>query len=192
MKKIYFIIGSILSISVGYGQILPIEEIKEIVIDSDKVLPPGTTYVKDINNKLDKFVGTWRGEVDNKSYEFVVEKITLEANDLGYKEDVLIMRYDIKNSSGTTVENTLGLPVDSPYVIEGYFLNDDSSYMLTYAGKEGKCGQGGNLFINIRDDDTMRLKLTIGHKLITPQDCPNGVAEQVLPTKEGGVILTRA
>ena len=192
MKKLFLIIISILFSRIGYSQIISIEEVKEIVTDNNKVLPRGTTYIKDTNNKLDKFVGTWKGEINNKKYEIRTEKATIEAAGLGYKEDVLTMRYRISNEFDTIIENTLDIPDNSPYTIEGYYLNNDNSYVLTYVGKKGKCGQGGSMFINLRSDGTMRLKLVPGHQIITPQNCPSGTAEQIFPTKDGGVILTRA
>ena len=175
----------------GYTQIVSLEEHKEIVLDYNKSLPSGTTYIKDVNNKLDNFVGRWRGEINGKTYEIVTEKYTRDIPELGRKKDVLLMRYQIRNSSGGTIENTLDLPVESPYVVKGYYLNADTSYVFTYVGKEGQCGQAGHMDLNIVDDRTVQIRLRLSHNLNTPQNCPNGAAVQVFPTTDEGGILKK-
>ena len=53
------------------AQIILVENFEEY----NQELPDGA-YVKDANNVLGKFVGTWKGTYDNKSYEFKTVRYT--------------------------------------------------------------------------------------------------------------------
>ena len=48
---------------------------------SDDGIPETVTYVKDINNRLDQFVGTWKGSYNGKNYEFkFIKKLNYNDN----------------------------------------------------------------------------------------------------------------
>ncbi len=141
-------------------------------------------YIKDVNNVLGKFVGTWKGDYNNKNYEFKIIKYTVDNIGLKFKEDLLLIRYKIVEANGKVLENTLDLANDSPYVIHGsYYDNRDGGYVLYYQGRAHKCGQNGDLFISTygTNDTKLQLFLSVNGEMHSNL-CPNGAAQQILPT----------
>lgn len=150
---------------------------------------PNGTYIKDVNNVLNKFTGTWIGSYDNKNYEVVIEQTTISY--LQILNDILLLRYKITDANGTVLLNTLPLPDDSDYVVMGEYVNPSGSYQLDYGGYEYDCGQSGTIFIKTFNNNTqMKLYLYLGESPYNEIDCPNGFAEQVFPTHTQ-IILTK-
>ena len=185
MKNILIVlILMITSLSCKAQFIIPLEEaINHIDSENGLMGDKDYVYVKDINNLLNKYVGTWKGIYNSKNYEFRVIKITEDDGEL--KEDLLLVRYKITDSNGTIIENTINLPNDDIYVIKGSYLNKyKTTYVLYYQGRDSNCGQSGDLFIEVfgTNDTQMQLFLELERDLIDGYDCPNGTT-QILPTE---------
>jgi hypothetical protein len=92
---------------------------------ADPYLPAGT-YYKDMDNDLDKFVGTWKWENGNNSWTITLEKIEYYF-DGEYYLDLLIGEYQyIEN--GDLLINTLSLLNDPS--IQGDYHNISGSLIL--------------------------------------------------------------
>ena len=126
MKNILLIGFIILGTISCKAQIIAVENYNNYNND----LPDGA-YIKDVNNVLGKFTGTWKGTYNNKNYEFRIIKYTEDNTKLKYKEDLLLIRYKITDSNGTVLEDTTTLANESPYVIKGSYLN--KSYRVKLA-----------------------------------------------------------
>lgn len=178
MKNILIVVLLIVTITSCKAQIIAVENFEDYPYE----LPDGA-YIKDVNNVLDKYVGTWKGSYDNKNYEFRIIKFT-EVNtkySLNYKEDMLLMRYKITSSSGTVLANTLSLPNDSPYIIRGDYLAKSGPYVLGYVGLQGDCGQNGNIFMSVYNTTETKMKLFLNvHGEMS--ECTTGPAPQIIPT----------
>ena len=73
MKKIFFIGCFILSIANCIAQqIIPVEN--QINYINNEIEYPDNTYIKDVNNVLGKYVGTWKGMYNTLNYEFIVSR----------------------------------------------------------------------------------------------------------------------
>ena len=92
---------------------------------ADPTLPTGT-YYKDLNNDLNKFVGTWKWEENNTSFTIKLQKIE-QYYDGEYYRDMLIGEYKYVNN-GNIVVNTLPLLNDSN--IAGSYHNISGSRIL--------------------------------------------------------------
>lgn len=188
MKKT-LILGFIILLNLSCkAQILPVEN-KVNYINTENGIPKNITYIKDVNNILDKYVGTWKGTYNNRNYEFIILKITNKPGRI--TEDRLMMRYVISESNGTIIEDTRALPDTSPYVVEGDYL-DGSFYELYYIGRESLCGQKGSIVIDIQpnsNNSKMRLFFMEQQEILSLKDCPNGNAIQIMPVND--LILTK-
>ncbi len=189
MKKI-LILGFIilLNLSCKAQTILPLEEVAKY-LDSGNGIPKNITYIKDVNNILDKYLGTWKGTYNSRNYEFIITKYTSNYKNL--LEDKLLMRYVISDSNGTIIEDTRALPDTSSYVIKGDYW-EKSSYFLYYMGKESLCGQKGGIIIDIQpnsNDSKIRLFFMEQQEILSLKDCPNGNAIQIMPVND--LILTK-
>lgn len=140
-------------------------------------------YIKDVNNVLNKFIGTWRGNHNNINYEFKIIKKTISY--LGIKEDMLLMRYKITSNNGSVIENTLSLPNDSPFVMQNGYVAKSGSYVFSYIGKNVACGQNGWVFMGVlNNSNNKKAKLFLSVKGETYPECTTGAAEQILPMEQ--------
>ncbi len=180
MKRITVILIAFLNILSCKSPLITIEDFEDYPHD----LPDGA-YIKDVNNILDKYVGTWNGTYHNKNYEFVVVKYTADYTNnasLNFKEDLLLIRYKITDSLGKVLANTLKVPNGDKYIIRGSYLAKSGSYVLSYLGLNGKCGQNGTVYISVYDDDNVKMKLFLEPYGEMYSECTTGYAGQILPT----------
>ncbi|MCD9575636.1 DUF6705 family protein [Flavobacterium soyae] len=187
---IVLIILLLVTLSCKAQQIVPVEKAIEYR-DADSGVPDGV-YLKDINGLLNKYLGTWKGTVDNKNYTFVIIKYK---NNLsrGVSQDELMIRYLITTSNGTVIEDTRSLSDDSSYVIKGDYFNKTASYYVSsYMGKNADCGQSGNLFITgTKLPNQIKLFLIPDKVMINIQNCPGQKAADKLLPVDNEVLLTK-
>lgn len=70
---------------------------------------PLNAYLKDLNNELDPYVGTYQAIIDGNQINLYITKEEHKYFDLQnykYYQDVLIVRYTIKNSTGAILQST--------------------------------------------------------------------------------------
>jgi len=70
---------------------------------------PGS-YLKDLNNELDFYVGTWKANFQDKTITLSVTKQLHKPFEMlgkNYFQDQLIVRYEIKSTNGTLLESSL-------------------------------------------------------------------------------------
>ncbi|WP_166924639.1 DUF6705 family protein [Flavobacterium poyangense] len=181
MKKIITLASLIIiTLHCKAQQIVPVEKMIEYR-DADTEIPD-RTYLKDVNGLLDKYLGTWKGTYDSKSFTFVITKAKHDF--LGISVDELQIRYLITTLSGEVIEDTRSLPNADALVIQGDYISKSLGYyVLNYFGKNTECGQSGEVFISTtKDNKQMKLFLAAYQGIIDGSKCPK-VAEQILPTK---------
>ena len=65
---------------------------------------PENAYLKDLNNVLAPYVGTWEGTVNNKKYTFIVTKFTQHYDDFGkYFKDELMLKLKVTDLTNGTI-----------------------------------------------------------------------------------------
>ena len=110
-------------------------------------------YVKDINGTFNKYVGTWKGTDENKTYEIVVTKTT-RTHDFHirlFKFDALLIRYKITDSNGAVLVDIRSFTDDNPYVIKGLEFTKQGSYKLSFRGTDNNLINDGNILTRIYD-----------------------------------------
>lgn len=188
MKKIITILTiTLISVSCKAQSILPIEDVVNYR-DTETGIPKNITQIKDVNGLLNKFIGVWKGTYNNKKYEFRIVKNTRQSKTRNLTEERLLVRYKITNNVGTVIEDTTTLPNDSWYIIKGSYYDKDDGYILYYQGKKYQCGQNGNVFISTYGINDNKLQLFLAVTGDIMGDCPNGLAQQILPTKSMELI----
>ena len=183
MKKIIFIGYFLLTVISCKAQILALKQYIDY-IDVGEGIPENITYIKDIDNFLEKYEGVWIGTYNNKTFELHIEKETKIY--YGVAEDLLLIRYKITDDSNNIIFNNLSIYDDTAVsIIEGSYISRGGSYVLYYPNPNGICGLGGDIFIGIADNNLnqMNLILAEGYELLNPDDCPNGELEQDFPTE---------
>ena len=100
MKKIFIFFAFIIT-QVAYCQtpILPLSTYENI---------PSGAYLKDLDNVLLPYVGTWEGTLDNKKYTFVFTKFPQYDKFGEYYEDVLKCKFKVTDLvTGTIIYDNL-------------------------------------------------------------------------------------
>ncbi|WP_291149283.1 DUF6705 family protein [Flavobacterium sp. UBA7680] len=190
MKKILILGLIVLSvISCKAQTIVPVEKAIDYRRAGNGI--PDNTYLKDVNNLLGKYTGTWKGSYGSKNYTLFVTKYTYTFEKVTFDE--LRIRYLITSSNGTILENTQSLPDTNPYIITGsYFGKDLAVYALDFSGKNTKCGNAGTVFIRIKN--TANTLMSFGFEpdkiVISDQDCPGFKAAELTFPKDG-LMLTK-
>ncbi len=105
----------------------------------------GVKFVKDTDNRLDRFVGTWKGTFNGKQVELKLEK----KEDFGrwdVKWDKLMGKIRVKDNQGNIIFDSFQDPEEdaNPYGVNF----QGSSYEMRFSGKD-ECEDYGILFINI-------------------------------------------
>jgi hypothetical protein len=163
------------------AQIIPIEKVMEYQ-NQGKSYPTGTNYIKDVNNLLDKYAGTWKGSLDGINCEIQVIKATTQFRSM--KSDDLFIKMYITKTDGTVLEDTRALPIENPRVIQGRHLNG-LFYILDYYGKDSKCGETAQVFIKINPSNSSQLIFShvLDNRVLFAEECPNGRTKLVLPRR---------
>lgn len=182
MKNVLLIVVSLvflISSSCKAQQIIPVESFYNLY--KNKATPDGIFSIKDVNNVLLRFTGTWKGEYNTKKYEIRIERITVPFFE--GEEDVLIMRYKITTSSDILIEETLSVQNNDDVNISGDYLQN-RTYIFTYQGLDYECGQSASIYIGTGFDgnpNKMKLFLRPSNILLNTSECPNGRASMPFP-----------
>lgn len=187
MKTIIKVLIVLIS-SVTFSQnILPVEDLKAFGKANRSMSEENITYVKDVNNKFDKFIGVWKGEIsiNSKIFDFIIkiEKVTNEDN-FTVKEDRLILKYKISNNIEEII-NTLNVEDDTLLVCKGTYLYRDNYYQFNYYGEKWLCGgQRGTIHSIIEDKNTINFYYTSlpSHRIDT--DCTIFTDESLFQERE--------
>lgn len=132
MKNIFLNIAALLLISISFAQqVVPIEDRKNFNTNPESIY-----YYQDVNNELDKFVGTWQYENGNTNFTitfFKVENAPAGRN----KEDKLKTAFTLVENGNVVLEATDGTDGSSDrtfYINGGYFddPNDLNKISILY------------------------------------------------------------
>ncbi|RUT67951.1 hypothetical protein D0817_23750 [Flavobacterium cupreum] len=191
MKKI-FILGIILlfALSCKAQTIEPIEKAIDYRTSENGI--PDNTYLKDINNLLNKYVGTWKGSYEGKNYTLFIVKNTSKFDKI--TEDILLTRYLITSSNGTVLEDTRNVPDNNTYVIKGnYFSKDLTSYASDFTGKNSLCGNAGTVFIRTKNaaNTLMSLGFEPDKIMISEETCPGFKLAELTFPRNNSIMLTK-
>lgn len=113
---------------------------------------PNYNYAKDLNNSLEKYVGTWKGNYNGKIYELQFQKDIFE--DVGIKRDELIGRIKVKDSAGNIIYDTFNETNDMKTRFKGdNFQPDLKAYMVYFLGDTPKgCINYGTVYLKIKPE----------------------------------------
>ena len=191
MKNLILIITCFtLSLSCKAQQIVPLNTYTNSIQNND--------YLKDLNNELDFFIGTYQTHYQGNTYTLYITKIIkkpfFDGVSTNYFQDVLSMRYTIKNSSGQTIEDTQNMtfaPNQDDFTI--YSIgNWDSNKIVVffYQGIGCAIGSGRIIFKHISGNQ-FSFKYKPG-EYPYPFNCPNLTENDVkLPAVVDDIIFTK-
>ena len=127
MKKMIYMLTVLLGITVNAQEIIvPIENLSSTDVNADKY------YFKDVNNVLDKYLGTWKYETATESLEVTFTKIVHNPYVDDYTDIISGQYVYIKN--GVTIINTFPLDYEEyGHFIFGEYLDTLNKLDLFYS-----------------------------------------------------------
>ncbi len=133
------------------------------------------TYVKDTNNRLNQFVGTWKGSYGGKQYEITLEKkVNYKDNpndDMSW--DRIIGRILVKDSQGNILYNSTSYPDGKTYF--GGYNFQGKTYVMHFVGNYN-CLESGSVFIYTKNGNPNEMVLFYSQDsdmFLVPSKCPN-------------------
>ncbi len=193
MKKILLILISIIAISCK-SQTISLEEAAQCLTNPNC---PDFNYEKDINNSLDKYVGTWKGTYNGKVYELKFNKNLYTSFDLEMKRDRIKGRLrittDVPNGlQGLTIFDNFNEPDDEKTRFSGLgFQPNLQSYMVNFVGPSPQgCINYGTVYLTVKPNTPNQMKIIYAsdHDIVVG-GCPS-TFEQTFPEKKT-IILTK-
>ncbi len=184
MKNIFLFLLLTATISCNAQTIYPLRTFTEI---------PDNAYLKDTNNELIQYVGTWKGTWEGKTLFVTFKKITNKYDeDLGYYKDQLIGRFKVIDANGFVRYDNTSLPDNLVKIIGGKFRKLDDKYSLIYIDRD-LCNTSGNIWLSFTTPTKTELnwELYFGSNMIN-ESCeyyntnpfPSALPKQITLTKQ--------
>ncbi|AYN01918.1 DUF6705 family protein [Chryseobacterium sp. 3008163] len=148
-------------------------------------------YMKDTDNELPDYLGTWTGTWNNKTIYITFKKANRFNAFFKYNKDILIGQFKVVNSNGSILFDNTGLPDDKAKIWGGGFVKDeDNLYGLTYTDRD-VCNISGRIMIHFTDASKTQIEWQFSYNsMMISTDCQyhaTGIPD-VLPK---GVVLTK-
>nr|WP_315028031.1 DUF6705 family protein [uncultured Chryseobacterium sp.] len=119
---------------------------------------PANTYFKDLDNELNKYVGVWKSNFQNKIITLnIVKEIKRPYSEWGrnFFSDILLVRYEIRDSNGNILQTTLNNAYHPQGEVKNSILSlgtkTNGQIDLLYAGGNCSVGLGDVVFKRIND-----------------------------------------
>jgi hypothetical protein len=170
-----------------HAQIISLEEAAQCLTNPNC---PNYNYAKDINNSLNKYVGTWKGAYNGKTYEIQLKKTIYE--EIGIKRDELTARMRVSNSNGDIIYNTFNEVDNTKTKFSGLnFQPDLKAYRMNFIGNSDfACGEEGIVYLRIKPETPNKMSiLMLQNADITWGDCPSSY-QPIIPYKKS-ISLTK-
>ncbi len=154
--------------------------------------PANYNYVKDINNTLDKYIGTWKGTYNGRVYEIKFNKNLYD--DMGLKRDRIKGRLRITTTGNmpVTIFDNFNEPDDDKTHFSGIGLTHDlQGYTLIFAGPvPDGCINHGTVSLRIIPSTVDQMRIIYwSERDIVVGECPSSFS-QTFP-EEQEILLTR-
>ena len=148
---------------------------------------PENAYLKDTNNELPAYEGTW----DNKTIYITFKKVTNKYDNVfKYYRDYLIGKFKVLDNSGNILFDNTNLNDDNAKIFGSGFKKVDDKYSLIFSDPD-LCHTSGIININFTDPTKTKLnwKYFYRNEIVTV-DCPyyNTEIPQPLPKE---IVLTK-
>lgn len=127
-------------------------------VTGDVIAP--NTYIKDIDNQLPVYEGTWKGTWNNKTFVINLKKIkfhdTFSKNN-PFHQDVLIGRFQVKDSNGKVLFDDLKAKENTEKIMGQSFLANEK-YQLLYVDPD-LCNKMGYIYLTFTNPEKNEMKL---------------------------------
>lgn len=204
MKNILILFSLLLFSFPSQAQIIiPIEEAATYIENNQGNLPK-YKYYKDVNKILDKYVGTWEGTHQGKSYYFLITKkieIPSKVSPSTLRDDLVVRFRITDNTTKQVLYNKFNLPEKFHLTHSKIGKLTINSNIMIYGGnneEDIECGDVGDMYLELFENNE-KLKVYVKPEFIIhyifedeEHPCPNGDVLPPFPNKEEkAIVLTK-
>lgn len=155
---------------------------------------PQNAHVKDLNNELNPYIGVYKANYEGKEITLYITKEEDRLTDYGdqrFYRDALIVKYIVKNSSGTVLQDTYNNNLSTNAIYSTRIRSYDSSVILGYEGTN--CGIGwGTILLKKINITQISWIYRPNDMMILPGQCPGSPDLTIyLPETENPLIFTK-
>ncbi|MEY8758624.1 DUF6705 family protein [Chryseobacterium tongliaoense] len=154
---------------------------------------PNNAYVKDTNDELVPYVGTYKANFNGKEITLYITKVEnkLENSvDKNYYLDALVVKYVVKNSSGTVLQDTQNYNLQNNIISSYRIRSYDNSVILYYSGTN--CGVGwGNIYLKKINATQITWHYRPDDMVILPGKCPGNPDLTIYLPETKDLIFTK-
>jgi hypothetical protein len=157
---------------------------------------PNMSHLKDTNNELQSFVGTYLSTYNGNQITLYIDKENDKLFNTRGKQiykDVLSIRYIIKNSSGTILQDTKSMifQPDSLHTIYSLWVTENGTRVtLNYSGTN--CGVGwGKIILKKINATQMSWEYLPNDLVTTASKCPPTLDTKIYLPKTKDLIFTK-
>ncbi len=184
MKNILLIILFSTAVSCT-AQIYPLRTYTEV---------PPNAYIKDLDNELLPYEGTWKGTWSGKIIYIYIKKdksYFTHLENRPYYNDILRAKFKILNINGSILFDNTNLSFGNSKIVGNrFFSTPNNRYMLTYSDPD-LCNTTGTIYISFTDPTKTTLEWKYNnHNEIITDDCPYYTTELPQPLPEE-IVLTK-
>jgi len=154
---------------------------------------PQGAYVKDLNNELPPYVGTYKATYLGNEITLFITKEENKLEELTnkyYYNDVLNVKYKIKNSSGQILQETQNGTTPNNTITSTRTKPSTGQIILYYEGTN--CGVGwGDIYLKKINNTQISWTYNAESTLITEQNCPGNPDKTVYLPQTKDLIFTK-
>ncbi|HCA07879.1 DUF6705 family protein [Chryseobacterium sp.] len=155
------------------------------------------SYLKDLNNELDSFIGTWQGSFNGNSITlFITKEIhrLFNENQHRYYKDILSIKYTVKNSSGELLQNTQSMNFQAEqlrHTIYSQWAEDNANTLLFYYGGTN-CGVGwGKITLKKLNSTQVSWEYLPNDIVLDENRCPTGTDINIYLPETKNLVFTK-
>lgn len=188
-KKIITLIGFIISIASCRAQEYP--------LNTDFTIIPNNSYLKDMNNELDPLVGCYKAIFNNNEVSLFITKEPYKLIEYGNRKfyrDILSIKYMIKNSSGTILQDTQNMNFQPNQVLHTiYSLRTKPTLnIVSFAYGGTNCGVGwGGIYLKKINSTQISWEYIPDSTIIDSSKCPVGTDIKIYLPETKNLVFTK-
>lgn len=166
-------------------------------LKTDYTEVPNNSYLKDINNELNTFVGIYKSTFQGKEITIYLNKninLFFERGNNKYFKDALSLKYIVKDSYGNILQNTQNMSIPSQQIRHTIFSqwveNNGNTLLLYYGGTN--CGVGwGSILLTKINSTQISWEYRPGDTILDSSRCPTGTDITIYLPETKGLIFTK-
>ncbi|MCT2409052.1 hypothetical protein NZD88_16005 [Chryseobacterium antibioticum] len=169
---------------------------QEYPLKTDYTEIPNNSYLKNFNNELNVFVGNYTANFQDKKITLFITKQNYQFFDRGkykYYKDVLSIKFIIKNSSGTILQDTQNItfqPNQLKNTIYSRWMESNNKLLLYYGGTNCSVGWG-DIYLQKISSTQISWEYLPNDIVLDENRCPTGTDINIYLPEAKDLIFTK-